>query len=189
MKMVSSGLVYSHHLSGLKSFHGLVYHLSQVPSDGSFEEKRDEPQQHPTKKRLGVESEGSDDLGSVVRAIEFPRLFEFRRQLGQRRRKLLHCQPDSAIGLPFDNLFNMARPIQVRYTDSSPNDIRGLDIELRNLDAWNGAVPVEVGPLAQVENLQISSGAKGSVASQENVMGFVIGYSSLLTIGSCRRRC
>jgi hypothetical protein len=42
------------------------------------------------------------------------------------------------VGLPLDNLLNMARPVTVRDPDSRTDDAWGLDIKHRTLDARIG---------------------------------------------------
>jgi hypothetical protein len=62
-------------------------------------------------------------------------------------------QLKAVAGLPLDNFLDMLRAVHVGDSDSRGNDVRRSDLELRNLDAGNWSVPVEVRPLRKVENL------------------------------------
>ncbi len=100
-----------------------------------------------------MKPKGTRNVGSVVCAFELPRFLESSRQTRQWWGKFLHVQPQAVIGLPLENLLDMTRPVPVRDSDSRTNNAGRLDIRLRNFDARYRAVPVEVRPLRQVENL------------------------------------
>ena len=110
-------------------------HLPQVSDNGPFEEEGNTPQQQTCQSGLGVEPEGTGNVGSVGGALELPRFLELGRQPRKRCGEILHLQPKPVIGLPLHNFLNMTRPVLVRDPDSGTDDAGRLDIERRNLDA------------------------------------------------------
>src|SRR5262249_37181550 len=57
------------------------------------------------------------------------------------------------VRLPLDDLLDVGRAVCVRDLDPGADNLRGAGLEHGRLDAWKRAVPGELGPLRQVENL------------------------------------
>src|SRR4051794_1132633 len=124
-----------------------------MPGDGPLQQDGDQPEERPGDSRPGMHLEGTDGPRVPTDATEFPRLLEPGRQAGQRRRELSHVQPDSPIGFPFHDLFQVTRPVRVDHPNPGADDLGRPDLELRNLDPRQYAVTPEAWPSGDIKDL------------------------------------